>query len=42
LKDTVEKESWIVGQNVSIELAFDREIWRGLLVAAQVLQELLS
>jgi hypothetical protein len=36
-KDEVEKDIKILGRNVTVDLALDRERWRELLVAAQVL-----
>jgi len=41
-KDSVEKDIKMLGRNVSVDLALNREIWRELLVAAQVLQGPLS
>jgi hypothetical protein len=37
-KDTVEKYIKMLGRNETVDLALDRERWRELLVAAQVLQ----
>lgn len=41
-KDAAEKDIWMVDRNVSVELVFAREKWKGLRVAAQVLQGPLS
>jgi hypothetical protein len=38
----MERDIQLVDMNASVELAFNRERWRGLLVAAQVLQGLLA
>lgn len=41
-KDAVEKDIQILGRNVSADQAFNREKWRELLVASQVLRGPLS
>jgi len=41
-RDVVEKDIKMLGRNVSVDLALNRERWRELLVAAQVLQGPLS
>ncbi|KAF0764653.1 Uncharacterized protein FWK35_00018899 [Aphis craccivora] len=41
-KDAVKRDIQLVDANASVELALNRERWRDLLVAAQVLQGPLS
>jgi len=41
-KDAVEKDIKMLGRNITVDMALDRERWRELLVAAQVLQGPLS
>lgn len=41
-KDAIEKDIKMLGRNVSVDLALNRERWKELLVAAQVLQGPLS
>lgn len=39
-KNTTGKDICVVDRNVSVDLEFDKERWRGFLVATQVLQGL--
>lgn len=38
-KDAVEKNFQLLRRNVSVDLTFNREMWKELLVAGQILQK---